>query len=149
MVAFAAEIHIVAPPRVVWEVLNDIALEPRWMKATREVSFLTGSGYARGARQRRQGGFLGYKLDWQSDIVEMLPEQVIAFAHSGAVHGTSRWEIAPAQAGGTYVRFSSEGPAPGPLKWLPGLAARLGRMGLEADLRRLKKLVEQRVIKRA
>jgi len=147
MVAFAAEIDIAAPPHRVWQVLNDISLESRWMKAARETRFIAGNGYARGARMQRRGGFMGYKLDWQSDIVEVVSERLIAFAHSGTVQGSSRWELTPAPGGGTHVRFTSEGPAPGPLKWLPALAATAGRAGLRGDLRRLKQLVEERAKK--
>ena len=149
MVAFAAEIDIAAPPHGVWQVLNDITLEPRWMRATREVSFISGNGYARGARMQRRGGFALYKLDWQSDIVEVVSERLIAFAHSGNLTGTSRWELSPIPGGGTRVRFESEGPAPGFMKWLPGLAAMAGRAGLRGDLRRLKQLVEERAKKSA
>ena len=144
MVAFAAEIDIAAPPHLVWRVLNDVALEPRWMLTTREVSFIGGNGYSRGSRMQRRGSFFGYKLDWQSEIVEVVPERLIAFAHSGKVTGSSRWELSPGPDAGTHVRFSSDGPAPRPLNRFPALAAWAGRAGLNGDLRRLKQLAEQR-----
>ena len=90
---------------------------------------------------RRVGGFLGLSLVWESEVTAFEPDRLIAFRHSGAITGESRWEIEPGPLG-SRVRFTSSGPAPGPLKWFPAVAAFGGRVGLQSDLRRLKRLVE-------
>jgi uncharacterized protein YndB with AHSA1/START domain len=143
MVAFEAEVEIAAPPEKVWRVLSDTTVESRWMRATSTVEFLTSPAhYRQGARMRRTGRFMGMTLRWNSEITECTPDGAITFRHDGAINGSSRWELART-ARGTRVRLRSEGPAPGPMKWFPGLAAQAGRAGLKSDLRRLKVLVEQ------
>jgi uncharacterized protein YndB with AHSA1/START domain len=142
MVHFEAEIGIAASPARVWDVLTSLKQEPRWMRATKAVAFTEGDHYAKGARMERTGRFLGVTLRWRSEIAAVERDRLISFAHEGAVKGISQWEIVPAP-NGSRVRFWSEGPAPGPLAWLPGLAAMAGRAGLNADLRRLKHLVER------
>ena len=142
MVTFSAEVETSAAPSRIWAVMNDISLEPSWMQAVSSVSFLDDeTAYHIGALMQREGHFLGMTLRWTSEIIGFETEKLIAFRHEGAVKGTSRWEIIPGE-GGVLIRFTTDGPAPGPLKWFPALAAAGGRAGLKGDVKRLKVLAE-------
>lgn len=142
MVEFEAQIEIAASPERVWGVLTDIRKESLWMRASKTVAFIDGDGYRAGCRMARTGRFLGMTLRWQSDVTAVEPNRLIAFEHHGAVKGKSRWEIMPSAAG-CRVRLWSTGPAPGPFKWFPALAAAAGKAGLNGDLARLKQEVER------
>ncbi len=142
MVTFSAEIKTTASPARIWAVMTNLSLEPTWMQAVSAVSFLNGeTAYRVGAQMQREGGFLGMTLRWTSEITGYEQERLIAFKHEGAIKGTSQWEIIPEQ-NGAVIRFTTDGPAPGPLKWLPALAAAGGRAGLKGDVKRLKVLAE-------
>jgi uncharacterized protein YndB with AHSA1/START domain len=141
-VEFSATGTIRAPPEAVWRVLTDLEREAQWMRAVGRVEFVGEvKRYAAGARMRRSGRFLWMHLVWNSEIEACEPRRLIRFRHAGAIKGESCWEIEPAPEGCT-VRLSSVGPAPGPLKWMPALAAYGGRLGLQGDLARLKRIVE-------
>jgi len=142
MIEFSATREIAAPAEHVWRILTDIARESQWMTAVGSVAFIGDpASYAVGARMRRSGKFLWIELSWESEIVACEPQERIRFRHSGAIEGESRWEIEPT-SGGSRVELWSLGPAPGPLKWLPSFAAYGGRLGLQGDLARLKRLAE-------
>jgi hypothetical protein len=142
MVEFSAASEIAAPAKHVWLIMTDIARESQWMTAVGSVAFVGDpTSYAVGARMRRRGKFLWIELSWESEIVVCEPMRQIRFRHSGAIRGESCWEIEPTSAG-CRVRLWSLGPAPGPLRWLPGFAAYGGRLGLKGDLARLKDLAE-------
>ena len=142
MIEFSATSEIAAPAEHVWRIMTDIARETQWMTAVGSVAFVGDpASYKVGARMRRSGKFLWIELSWESEIVVGEPMKQIRFRHSGAIRGESRWEIEPTSAG-CRVRLWSLGPAPGPLKWLPGFAAYGGRLGLKGDLARLKRLAE-------
>lgn len=142
MVEFEASIEMAASPERVWSVLTDIRIEPLWMRACKTVAFTEGDGYRAGSRMERTGRFLGMTLRWRSLVTDVTPNRLIAFRHDGAVNGESRWELTPSAAG-SRVRLWSTGPAPGPFKWFPALAAAGGRAGLNGDLARLKQLAER------
>ncbi len=144
MVEFSAEVTVGASPEALWRVMSDPAREPEWMRAVTEAVFLGGAtGYEVGARMRRGGRFLWFDLSWESVVAAYEPARLAVFRHEGgALRGESRWELRPTEQG-CRVTLASTGPAPGPLKWAPALAAAGGRMGLRGDLARLKALVER------
>ena len=143
MITFAASTEVAAAPDAVWRVMTDIAREPEWMRAVAEVAFLSDvQAYALGARMHRRGKFLFFDMSWESELVAMEPDRRAVFKHvAGALQGESRWDLAPAAASCT-VTLTSTGPAPGPLAWVPAIAAAGGRARLRGDLKRLKALVE-------
>jgi uncharacterized protein YndB with AHSA1/START domain len=144
VIEFSAEVETSAAPERVWAVMSDIGREPEWMQAVQRVEFTDGSaGYRPGARMRRAGRFIGMTLAWSSEVTEFRPDSLIAFRHTGgALSGESRWEIIP-RPGGSTIRFSTRGPAPGPLAWFPALARLGGRLGQQRDVARLKRIAEQ------
>jgi uncharacterized membrane protein len=142
MIEFSATSEAAAPAEQVWRIMTDIARESQWMTAVGSVAFIGDSAsYAAGARMSRRGKFLWIELSWESEIVACEPPRQIRFRHSGAIEGESRWGI-ESTPGGSLVELWSLGPAPGPLRWLPGVAAYGGRLGLQGDLARLKRLAE-------
>ena len=142
MVTFSAEITTTASPAQIWAVMSDISRESIWMQAVSSVSFLNDeTSYRVGADMQREGHFLGMTLRWTSEITEYEQGRIIAFRHEGAIKGTSHWEIIP-EGDKTLIKFTTNGPAPGPLKWFAALAAAGGRAGLKGDVKRLKAVVE-------
>ncbi len=117
--------------------------EPEWMRAVDSVTFIGGATeYAVGARMRRSGAFLWITMTWESEITAFEPERLAVFEHvGGSLKGESRWELSPTESG-CRVTLSSTGLAPGPLAWVPALAAAGGRIGLRSDLSRLKSVAE-------
>src|SRR3954465_7653072 len=119
MITAAAEIEIAAAPEKIWRIMTDAAREGDWMRAVKRADFVgPESGYALGRRMRRVGGFLGFRLAWESELTDVAPHRRLAFRHvAGSLRGESVWEIEPA-AGGSRVRLMTKGPAPGPLALL-------------------------------
>ena len=94
-----------------------------------------------GARVRRIGRFLGRPLRWTTELIAKTPSQLDLRIIDGPMRGTVSYSIEPARSG-SQVTIRNTGDAPGfaprpLLMWAM-------RRSLNADLRRLQRVVEDR-----
>ena len=131
---------IAAPPAAVASVMFDPSNDPQWIGGAKSVHPLTPGALALGSRVRRQGGFLGRKFSWVTEVTAFEPEQRVEMAFlEGPMKGAVTYLIAPTN-GGARVSVRNHGGAD--LK-IPGMAWMLKR-SVAKDLDRLAALVEAR-----
>ena len=127
-----------AAPERVRAVMFEPRNDPQWMAAVKSVE-PQGDGYAPGARVRRVGRFLGRELRWTTELVSASPSHVELRIIDGPMRGTVHYRIEPAEAG-SRVSIRNIGEAPG---FAPkAILQFFMRRSLDADLRRLQRLVE-------
>jgi carbon monoxide dehydrogenase subunit G len=138
----AAEIEIAADPADIAAVMFDPARAADWVSAVTSVEVID-PALVRGARVRHRGRVLDRDVTWMTEVEAVHFPHVLALRLGGGpLEGTVRYEI-QRSGGGSRVRVRSVGD-PGPA--LAGVPALLMsgplRSALQADLTRLKTLVE-------
>ena len=129
-----------ATPARVRAVMFEPRNDPQWMAAVKSVQ-PESDGYTPGTRVRRVGRFLGRELRWTTELVSTSDAHVDLRIIDGPMRGTVRYEIQPS-ADGAVVSIRNVGEAPG---FAPTSVLKFFmRRALDADLRRLQALVEQR-----
>jgi uncharacterized membrane protein len=135
------EIDIGAAPADVAAVMFDPEREPQWMQAITGVELID-KALAPGARVRRRASFMGKDISWTTEVERVhFPHLLVLRVAEGPFTGTIRYEI---QRGpdGSHVTIQNVGQAAG-LSFLPAaMIAAPMRTALNADLARLKTLVE-------
>ena len=94
-----------APPRAVWQAVEDISSHPRWMRDAVSVEFVTEQKAGVGTEFRcltRIGPFTNRDV---LRVTEWIPESVMGIAHTGVVKGTGRFTL---EADGDGTRFCWE-----------------------------------------
>jgi hypothetical protein len=137
----SVDIEIAADPTDVAAVMFDPAREPEWMKAILRVDVLD-PALVKGAKVRHHGRFLGRDLQWVTEVDAVhFPHLLSLRIDDGPFVGIVKYEV-QRSAGGTTARIRNVG-APKAMGFLPAamLEAPM-RSALEADLGRLKALVE-------
>jgi len=131
---------MVAPPDRVVGVMFDPRQDPGWMAAVTSVEPLS-VDMSPGARVRRTGRFLGRTLRWTTEVVSARPNELELRIVDGPMRGTVTYRV-DASGSGSLVSIRNTGEAPGLApRWLLTMAM---RRSLDADLRRLRRLVEER-----
>ena len=138
----AAEIDIAADPTDVAALMFDPAREPERMKAVTRVEVID-PALAPGARVRHTAQLLGRDVSWTSEVEAVHFPHVLALRIAeGPFVGTVRYDV-QRSASGTRARVRNVGAASG-FGFLPAaLIAGPMRSALEADLQRLKDIVER------
>jgi uncharacterized membrane protein len=141
MIDVSVDIDISAAPADVAAVMFDPQREPEWMKAVTGVEIVD-PALAPGARVRRRGSFLGHEFAWTTEVEAVhFPHVLTLRVVDGPFVGTVSYQIQRSGAGST-VRIRNIG-EPTKLGFLPtGLLAAPMRNALNADLERLKAIVE-------
>ena len=127
-----------ASPRRVAEVMFDPRRDPEWIGGARSIDLLSDDPAAIGARTRRNGGFLGRKFSWVTEVVEYEPDALLRMKFvEGPMKGEVSYRIERAgQASRVSIRNSG-----GASFKVPGMSWML-RRSVAKDLERLKRLVE-------
>ena len=129
--------RIAAPPSAVARVMFEPENDPRWIGGAKAVQRLTPGPLALGSRVRRDGGFMGRKFHWVTEVAELAPERRLAMRFAeGPMKGGVTYEIAP-DDGGALVSIRNHG---GASFAFPGLTWML-RRSVAKDLERLEGLV--------
>jgi hypothetical protein len=139
-----ASSRIDRPPEAVAAYEFDPANDPHWIGGVREVERLTGGALAVGSRVRRLGSFLGRRIEWVMDVVDLEPGRRLQ------MHGVKSpfpmdvtYELAPARGGGaTDASIRIRGEARGMYGLLGPLTPVMVRRSVQGDLKRLKRAVE-------
>ena len=111
MVALSVKVEIDKPPEQVWEELADISSHTEWMTDAVKIRFLTSQREGAGTRFScvSRVGFLS--TTDVMEITEWLPGEAMGVIHKGAVSGTGRFKIAPAdneRGTGSVLRWTEE-----------------------------------------
>jgi Polyketide cyclase / dehydrase and lipid transport len=127
-----------SPPSRVRLVMFEPRNDPRWMAAVKFVE-LQARAVQPGARVRRTGRFLGRALRWTTEVVSIAEDRLELNIVDGPMRGAVSYLIEPS-GNGSNVTIRNIGRAPGYApRWLLALAM---RRSLNADLRRLQRIVE-------
>lgn len=128
-----------AAPAAVARVMFAAENDPQWIGGARSVEVLTPGPLAMGTRVRRQGGFLGRKFSWVTEVTALAPERRVEMAFlEGPMRGAVTSEIHPTDDG-SRVSIRNHG---GANVSMPGIAWMLKRL-VAKDLERLAGLVER------
>jgi uncharacterized protein YndB with AHSA1/START domain len=126
-----------AAPEEVARIMFDPDNDPQWISGARSVERLTPGPMGVGTRVRHEGGFLGRKFSWVTEITALEPETRLEMnIVDGPIHGEVSYEVRPT-AGGAIAAVHNRGGSNLPL---PGMAWMVKR-AVNEDLRRLAKLV--------
>jgi len=136
-----ADIEILAAPADVAAVMFDPAREPEWMSAVSQVEVVD-PALQPGARVRRTGTMLGRPVAWTSEVEAVhFPHVLTLRVSGGPFTGVLAYQI-QRSGGGSHVRIQTRGDVP-ELGLLPAAVVEGPmRAALQANLARLKALVE-------
>ena len=133
-------ILIARPPDGVARIMFDAAHDPAWIGGVKTVAPPRPGPPALGQRVGRAGAFLGKRIAWTTEIVAHVPNAALQLRITdGPFAGDVHYAIAAAP-GGSDVSIRNVGRAKGMPDWL---ARPMVRRGVNADLARLKRLVER------
>jgi uncharacterized membrane protein len=138
------EIEIARPRAEVADFAADPANTTAWYKNIRSVEWETPPPAAVGSRMRFVARFLGRTLDYTYEVREIDPgARFVMSTHDGPfpMETTYTWEDSP--AGGTRMTLRNRGEPAGFAAVTAPVMARAMRRANEADLRRLKSLLER------
>ncbi|MCB0971182.1 MAG: SRPBCC family protein [Acidimicrobiales bacterium] len=147
----AVTVHMDASPTDVWALVSDVTRIGEFSPETFEAEWLDGAtGPEVGARFRGHVKRNGRgPIYWSPcEVVECEPERAFAFAVGSASRplNTWRYELAPAEGGGTDVTESFEltGILPMKLYWavLGWARGKTNREGMQTTLERIRAVVE-------
>jgi uncharacterized protein YndB with AHSA1/START domain len=137
------EVLVGRSPAEVFAFLADAENDPAWRPGVLDIARVSGDGPGAGA-QYRQGvkGPAGRRIDADVETTAYEPDRLIAFrATAGPVRPEGRYELAPADGGGTRVRFALAAELRG-LKVAMAPAVRRTMAGEVGHLDNLKRVLE-------
>ncbi len=139
-----ATVRIEAAPGAVAAVEFDPARDPEWIGGADRVEWLTTPPLVVGSRVRRIGRFLGRPIEWVMEVQAVEDERHVAMH---ALKSPFPMDvdyvlepIAGAEATRARIRIRGSGRMYGLPAWL---MAPMVRRSVQADLRRLKEIVER------
>ena len=96
---------IARAPGDVFAFLANAENDPRWRQGVLEMTRVSGEGVGARYRQRLKGPF-GRPTPADIEITDLRPDELIAFRGvAGPVRPEGRYELSPANGGGTRLRF--------------------------------------------
>lgn len=118
---------------------------PQWYANIRSVELLTGEPVGVGSRMRFVAGFLGRRLDYTYEVLDLVPgERMVMSTAQGPFPMTTEYTFRPAGDGGTLVGLRNHGQPSG----FGSVAAPLLRTAIARantkDLAALKAVLEAR-----
>ena len=142
MIDVRAEIEIAASPAAIAGVMFDPQRNTEWMSVVQRVDVLD-PALAPGARVQYHGEFMGKPMSWLTTVEAVhFPHVLELKVSDGPFVGVSRIGI-QRSGGGSVVQVRSTGELQG-LSFVPdAMVAGPMKSALEADLGRLKALVEK------
>src|SRR5919112_1781444 len=92
-----------ASPASVARVMFEPANDPKWIGGAKAVEKLTAGPLSKGARVRREGGFLGRKFSWVTEVTGFAPDRRLEMRFvEGPMKGGVTYEIEKS-GGGSLV----------------------------------------------
>jgi uncharacterized protein YndB with AHSA1/START domain len=128
-----------ASPAQVAAIMFDPRQDPEWIGGAKSVDLLSPEPLQLGARVRRNGGFLGRKFSWVTEVLEYVPERLLRMKFvEGPMTGEVSYRSEPAGEG-SLVSVRNSG---GSSFSVPGMSWML-RRSVGKDLDRLAALVDR------
>jgi uncharacterized membrane protein len=113
-----------------------------WIGALSDVRLVTGEPFGVGSQVARVASFLGKRIEYVNEVVELEPGARLAMRSVKAPFPmTVVYEFEDA-AEGTRMRIRAQGDPSGFYRVAGPMLARAVRRGIERDLRRLKQVLE-------
>jgi Polyketide cyclase / dehydrase and lipid transport len=141
-----SEIVIDRPQAVVAAFAGDPTNAPKWYENIKSIEWKTQPPVAVGSRVAFVAQFLGRRLAYTYEIVELTPsEKLVMRTAEGPfpMETTYTWETSP--DGGTWMTLRNRGTPTGFSKWLAPFMARAVRRANRKDLAALKQRLESPV----
>jgi uncharacterized membrane protein len=142
-----ARVEIRRPRAQVAAYMTDPANDPAWIGGVREVRMQTPPPLRTGSRVARVAGFLGRRVEYVNEVVELDPGRVLDMRSVKApfpMRVTYSFEDAPAGGGAsTVVRNRVRGEPGGFFALFGPLLAPLVRRSVQRDLERLRDVLER------
>jgi uncharacterized membrane protein len=149
-VDITARVEIRRPRAEVAAYMTDPANDPAWIGGVREVRVQTPPPLHAGSRVARVAGFLGRRVEYVNEVVELDPGRVLDMRSVKApfpMRVTYSFEDAPhapdGGGAGTVVRNRVRGEPGGFFALFGPLLAPLVRRSVQRDLERLRDLLER------
>lgn len=137
------------PPSVVADYAGDPGNAPRWYANIRSVDWRTAPPVAVGSRMDFIANFLGRRLAYTYEVVELVPERRLVMRTADGpfpMETTYTWE--PSVDGGTRMTLRNRGNPSGFSRVAAPVMERAMRRATTKDLARLKRLLEEGPISR-
>jgi uncharacterized membrane protein len=134
---------VVARPRAeVARYVTDWRNDTSWIGALSDVRLVSVGAFGVGSRVARTASFLGRRIEYVNEIVELDPERRLAMRSvAGPFPMSVVYEFEDAGAG-TLVRIRAQGDASGFYRAAGPVLSRAVRRGIAGDLKRLRRLLE-------
>jgi carbon monoxide dehydrogenase subunit G len=138
-----AEIAIRREPADVAAYMFDPAHDPDWISGISEAESLGPPPIAVGSRVRRRAGFLGRRIDYVMEVVDLVPDRRLAMhAVEAPMPMDVTYEVEPA-ADGSVARVRVQGDAGGLYRIAGPLIGAQVRRSISSDVERLKQILER------
>ncbi|MEX0750812.1 MAG: SRPBCC family protein [Dehalococcoidia bacterium] len=137
----SAETIIDRPRAEVAAYVVDPANEPSWIGGIVESQQITPGPIARGSRVRRVAKFLGRRIEYAPEVTEFVLDERLSMRTDKPFPMIIEYAFSE-EVGGTRVRTRLRGGGSGFFRIAGPLLARAVRRNIEADLRRLRALLE-------
>jgi uncharacterized membrane protein len=139
----SVDIAIDAPRDRVAAYALDYTNDPEWIGAIREARLVTEPPFGVGAQVERIGTFLGKRIEYVNEVVELDPDRRLMMRSVKAPFPmTVTYEFDDEPGGGTRMRIRTQGDASGFYRLAGPLLDRAVKRGVGQDLKRLKERVE-------
>lgn len=126
---------IAASPASVARVMFEPANDPKWIAGAKSMEKLTPGPIAKGSKVRRNGGFLGRKFSWVTEVTGLEPDRRMEMRFvEGPMKGAVTYEI-EASGRGSLVSIRNNGASPPGMGWFV-------KRSVARDLDRLAAVVE-------
>jgi hypothetical protein len=113
-----------------------------WIGALSDVRLVTGEPFGVGSQVERVGSFLGKRIEYVNEVVELDPgARLVMRSVKAPFPMTVVYEFEDVGEG-TRMRIRTQGDASGFYRVAGPMLARAVRRGVERDLRRLKQVLE-------
>jgi uncharacterized membrane protein len=144
MITFETSIEIRRPLEAVFAFVSDPRNEPQWEKTVKEVRVTPDGPPAVGTQVTKVGSFLGVKLEATNELTALVPNRSLSFKGTSgpaSMEATMRFE---AVGEGTRLSGTFQVESGGLFKVAGPIFASQAKKQMEADLQRLKELLEAR-----
>jgi len=136
---------IARPREAVADYLFDWRNDTTWIGGISEARRADGGGFGVGARVTRVARFLGKRIEYVNEVVELEPgRRLVMRSVQGPFPMRVTYEVDDAAGDGAHVRLRNQGDASRAYRFAGPLLARAVRRATQRDLDRLKRILESR-----
>lgn len=142
MITFETSIEIRRPVEAVFAFVSDPRNEPQWEETVKEVRVTPDGPPAVGTQVTKVGSFLGMKLEATNELTALEPNRSLSFKGTSGPASMEATMCFEAMGEGTRLSGTFQVEPGGLFKMAGPLLVGQAKKQLEADLQRLKELLE-------